>query len=147
VPSGVAPILDATRLGGVVLCCGIYDPTALRITGPFQGRLGCGRLAYSGSRDYRANTFFTSTTAVPRHVTSAVPATFITVGNVDPLLRQSQALADVLREKGVELDALFYADDYRPPLGHEYEFDLDLADGRTAFNRIVAFAKGHTSLA
>jgi acetyl esterase/lipase len=58
--------------------------------------------AYSGTRDYRADTFFTSTTAVARHVTNAFPATFMTVGHADPLRQQSWAFADVLRESGVE---------------------------------------------
>ena len=71
--------------------------------------------------------FFTSTTAVLHHVTGAFPASFMTVGNADPLVRQSWALANALGEQGVELDVLFYDDDHRPPLGHEYQFDLDLA--------------------
>jgi acetyl esterase len=43
----------------------------------------------------------------------------------------------------VALDLLLYDDDHRPPLGHEHQFDLDLADGRTAFDRIVAFGQAH----
>jgi len=88
---GIAPTLDAARLRGVVLCCGIYDLTALRTTGPFRDLLAAVGWAYSGTRDYRANTFLTSTTAVPGHVTSAFPAGFITVGNADPLVRLSGA--------------------------------------------------------
>ena len=46
----------------------------------------------------------------------------------------------------MDLDPLFYEDDHRPLLGHEYQFDLDLADGRTAFDRMVAFTKGRVGL-
>ena len=95
--------------------------------------------AYSGHRDYRADPFFTSTVSVPGHVTSAFPPTFLTVGNADPLLPQSLAFARALAERGVPVDTLFYEHDHQPPLGHEYQFELDLADGRAAYDRLVAF--------
>jgi acetyl esterase/lipase len=75
-----------------------------------------------------------------------LPAAFITVGNADPLRQQSRAFADVLRENEVDLDPLFHEDDHRPLLGHEYQFDLDLADGWTAFDRMVVFVKGRVGL-
>jgi hypothetical protein len=39
----------------------------------------------------------------------------------------------------VGVDRLLFASDHVPTLGHEYQFDLDLEDGRVAFARIVAF--------
>ena len=131
--------VDPAQLRGVALCCGIFDITAVGDNGPFKQVLAAVGWAYSGTRDYRADAFFTSTMSVPSHVTAAFPPAFVTVGNADPLLPQSLAFADVLAERGIDLDTLFYEEDHRPPLGHEYQFDLDLADGRTAFGRLLAF--------
>jgi len=41
--------------------------------------------------------------------------------------------------RGVEVDTLFYEQNHQPPLGPEYQFELDLADGRAAFDRLIAF--------
>jgi hypothetical protein len=40
---------------------------------------------------------------------------------------------------GVQVEVLFFPDDYRPVLGHEYQFDLDSAAGREALERSVSF--------
>lgn len=135
--------VDPAQLRGVALCCGIFDVSALG-GGPFKSVLAAVAWAYSGHRDYRADPFFTSTVSVPGHVTSAFPPTFLTVGNADPLLPQSLAFARALAEKGVNLDTLFYEQDHEPPLGHEYQFELDLADGRAAYERLVAFFQRNT---
>jgi hypothetical protein len=43
------------------------------------------------------------------------------------------------------VDTLFYPAAHEPALGHEYQFDLDLEDGRTALTRIVAFLRRCTT--
>ncbi len=132
--------VDPAHLRGVALCCGIFDVSATGGDGgPFRSVLAAVAWAYSGHRDYRADPFFTSTVSVPGHVTSAFPPTFLTVGNADPLAPQSLAFARALAEKGIPLETLFYEHDHQPPLGHEYQFELDLADGRAAYDRLVAF--------
>jgi acetyl esterase len=37
------------------------------------------------------------------------------------------------------VDALFFPQDYAPPLPHEYQFDLDTEAGRLALERSVGF--------
>jgi hypothetical protein len=44
-------------------------------------------------------------------------------------------MAEVLRAKGIRVDTLFYPADYKPPLGHEYQFDLDTDAGQLALRR------------
>ena len=39
----------------------------------------------------------------------------------------------------MRVERLFFADDHKPPLPHEYQFNLDVAAGRTALERSVAF--------
>jgi acetyl esterase/lipase len=74
-----------------------------------------------------------------RHVTSAFPPTFISVGNGDPLAPQSMAMADALRSVRVPVDTLFFSPDHQPALPHEYQFDLTRPEGRLALERVVAF--------
>jgi acetyl esterase/lipase len=78
-------------------------------------------------------------------VRASFPPTFLTVGNADPLRPHSEALATSLVEQGVEVDTLFYPAAHEPALGHEYQFDLDLEDARTALTRIVAFLRRCTT--
>jgi acetyl esterase len=136
---GIQPALEPGALRGVVLCCGIYDITALNDRGPFGSVLRAVAWAYSGERDYRHAPRFTTTMSVANHVTEHFPEAFITAGNADPLLPQSEALIERLDALGVGVDRLLYAPDHRPALGHEYQFDLDLVDGRVAFGRLGDF--------
>jgi acetyl esterase/lipase len=77
--------------------------------------------------------------SLPAHVTAAYPPFFISVGNADPLARQSVAFADAARAQGVAVDALFFADDYKPTLPHEYQFILSTEAARLALDRSLAF--------
>ncbi len=79
--------------------------------------------------------------ALPGHVTRDFPPAFITADNGDPLLGQSERLANSLKRAGAPVETLFFAKDHVPALGHEYQFDLDSAAGQLAFTRTVAFAR------
>jgi acetyl esterase len=54
---------------------------------------------------------------------------------------QSIALANKLTKLGFSIDTLFYPQEHTPPLEHEYQFNLDLTDGRQALARMLAFLK------
>jgi hypothetical protein len=41
----------------------------------------------------------------------------------------------------VETETLFFADDHEPPLGHEYQFDLDTDPGQRFLERVLAFLR------
>jgi acetyl esterase len=58
---------------------------------------------------------------------------------IDPLAVQSIALADKLSRLGVSIETLFYPQEHTPPLEHEYQFNVDLADGRQALARMLTF--------
>ncbi len=94
--------------------------------------------AYSGKRRFAQDPAF-ATLSVVDHVTSAFPPALITVGNADPLRQHSEVLVERLRERGAEPETLFFPDDHEPPLGHEYQFDLDTAAGRLCLERVLAF--------
>ncbi len=138
---GITPGMARTSLRGLVLFCGPYDPTILNFEGPFGNFMRTVIWAYLGTSDPKHPRV--EQMSVPPHVTSAYPPVFISVGNGDPLAPQSTTLADTLRAKGVEVDALFFPADHRPQLGHEYQLLLATDDGRLSFERSVAFLKVH----
>ena len=142
---GVTSTITPEQLRGVALCCGVFDFTLINPDSPLRDFILAVGWSYSGRRDYRNDRQFVSATTLTRHVTNAFPPVFITAGNADPLLPQSQALAGALDAAGVDVDTLFYPADHQPPLGHEYQFDVELPDGCAARERLVAFFQRCTS--
>ena len=98
--------------------------------------------AYSGTKDF-LNDPRLKTASVVNYVTADFPPAFITAGNVDPLLAQSTEFAKKLQALEVPTDTLFYPADHQPQLNHEYQFNLDTADAKTAMQRMVDFVKSH----
>lgn len=137
---GIAPAIAADRLAGALLFCGPYDLALMRGGGIGGWFMGTTTWAYSGVRDHRRNRAF-QLMSVARHVTPAFPPAFITAGNGDPLAPHSVALAKALQARGVTVETLFFPPDRQPPLGHEYQFDLDETAAKVALERAVAFAK------
>ena len=142
---GIESALRPEQLRGVVLNCGIYEITEM-VGGP--GIIGWGAdkslWAYTGTKDL-ANSSAVAQMSTLRHVTESFPPAYISGGNADPLTdEQSKALAAKLTGLGVDVTTLFYPDDHQPPLEHEYQFDLDNADGRNALERTIDFVRKHT---
>lgn len=143
---GVEPALSPEQLRGVVLACGIYNVPAMD---GGQGLIGWGieqaLWAYTGARDFASSEAARQMSTLFA-VTQNFPSTFVTGGNADPLTSsQSKPLAEKLVRLGVDVDSLFYPDDHRPELGHEYQFDLSTPDARAALERIVEFARKVTA--
>ncbi|QCQ93866.1 alpha/beta hydrolase [Rhodococcus sp. SGAir0479] len=141
----IEPALQPQQLRGVILHCGIYE-VADMVGGP--GVIGWGTSesvwAYTGSKDVSGSPTVAQMSTL-RHVSDRFPATFVSGGNSDGLTaKQSKALAARLTGLGVDVTALFYPDDHVPALAHEYQFDLDNADGRAALERTVEFLRKHT---
>jgi acetyl esterase/lipase len=134
---GMDPGMERASLRGLVLFCGPYDPTTMNFDGPFANFMRTVIWSYVGTPD--PHDARVAEMSVTPHVTAAYPPVFISVGNADPLAPQSVALAEALRAQGVEVDALFFPSDYRPPLEHEYQLLLSTDAGRLALERSVAF--------
>lgn len=136
---GMAPGVASRQVAGALLHCGVYDVTKLGQDGGILGWfIKSTKWAYSGKRDWRDAKGFETMSFLP-YLTPAFPATFISVGNADPLAPQSEAMAKALATQGVAVTELFYPSDYQPPLGHEYQFNLDTEAGRQALDRSVAW--------
>ncbi len=136
---GIAPSIAAAQLRGVLLFCGPFDLGLMDLDGFFPRTA---MWAYVGKRDFQGSAA-ADQISVLRHVTAAFPPAFVSVGNADPLAAHSRALAERLGALGGTVDTLFFADDHEPPLGHEYQFDLELAEGREALERSVRFLERH----
>ncbi len=145
----ITPALKPEQLKGVVLTCGIYkmaelahpDPTLPKIVGWGDD---VAVWAYSGTNDFSDPIIRQMSPYY--HVTKDFPPTFITGGNADPLTDvQSKPFANELAALGVSVARLFYEPNHSPGLPHEYQFNLDNADGQGALAAIVSFARGRTT--
>jgi acetyl esterase/lipase len=140
--TGVIPGAQPSQIVGTLLYCGVYDAASLGSGGGILGWfVKSTAWAYSGKRDWHDAEGFDTMSVIP-NVTGAFPPAFISAGNADPLGPQSVALADALAASGVKVERLFFPEGYRPPLGHEYQFDLDGEAGRLALERSTAWLKG-----
>lgn len=138
---GIDPALPPGQLAGALLYCGPYDASLVSTEGAFGGFLRTVFWSYFGERDF-AGSDQVAQFSVARHVVGTMPPVFVSVGNADPLKAHSTVLVAALRREGVPVQTLFFPDDYRPALGHEYQFDLDTAAGRQALESSVQFLRG-----
>lgn len=138
---GIAGGVQPGQLAGTLLHCGVYNVGGMGrgggVIGWFVQSAGW---AYSGNRQWRDAGSLSSMSLKP-HLTAAFPATFISAGNADPLAPQSVAMAGALRNQGIAVTQVFYPADHGPQLGHEYQFDLDTADGRRVLDQSVDWLK------
>ncbi|WP_111766254.1 alpha/beta hydrolase [Nakamurella deserti] len=136
--AGVRPALEPAQLRGMLLHCGVYDLAGLvHAPGAIGWAVGQVIWAYTGVRSPVDNAALTSMTAADA-VTAQFPPTLIAGGNGDPLTRyQSRPFADRLAALGVPVEAHFYPDDHVPKLPHEFQFDLDGADGQALLERTL----------
>lgn len=139
---GIAPAISRAQLRGVILYCGIYDLALAKSRGPYGHFMQTASWAYSGRPD-GLKVEYVSEFSVAHFVTGDFPPAFISAGNGDPLLPHSRELAQVLAKRGVPVDSLFFADDRKPALPHEYQFNLDSDAGREALERSVVFLSRH----
>lgn len=137
---GIQPKLAASNLRAVLLNCGAYDLALPNYSGEFGSFLHTVLWAYSGTKDF-LNDPKLRTASVVNYITPAFPPSYITAGNVDPLLSQSTELAEKLKSMGVVTSPLFYDPHHKPELNHEYQFDLDTEDGQKALRQMIDFAR------
>jgi acetyl esterase len=144
----ITPALQPTQLRGVMLNCGIYQMKGLTQPDPTLPKIvGWGDdisvWAYSGTKDF--DDPIIEQMSPYYHVTDNFPPTYITGGNGDPLTKaQSIPFATKLESLGVPVTKLFYADDHQPSLPHEYQFNLDNADGQNALKATLEFITTRT---
>ena len=132
---GIVPTLQPTRIAGVLLYCGPYDVRPGAAPGWFMHTL---LWSYFGRRDF-TNDPLLPTLRVVDYLTPQFPPSFISVGNADSLSAQSHSLALALQRRGVSVHTLFFDANHTPPLPHEYQFNLQSAEGRQALVESLKF--------
>jgi acetyl esterase/lipase len=138
--AGLSAAVPSGALRGVVLFCGLYDLRTVGSTG-FPA-LRTYLWAYTGVRDWTSYSAIDQLSTV-LHVTSGYPPTFLSVGDADPFASQAAELASALRRHAVRLTTLFWTGT-GDHLNHEYQFNFDLPQARTAFQRTLAFLAATT---
>jgi len=139
---GITRAITPEQLRGLVLACGPYDLDLATHASSSAGRrfITAVMWAYSGTRDFLEDPMF-ATWSVTDNVTAAYPTALITVGNADPLRPHSELLVTKLNSLGLEPETVFWPNDHKPPLGHEYQFDLDSDAGKHFLERLQAFLR------
>lgn len=137
---GIEPSLAPEQLRATLLHCGPYDPGLVDLHGTDPGSVFTRTVlrAYLGTEHLDDDPRLAEA-SLADHVTPAFPPTMVTGGNGDPLTPQGRRFAAALAEHGVEVEALFFDDDYLPRLLHEYQFDLDTDEGKAALEATVTF--------
>jgi acetyl esterase/lipase len=135
---GMTAPIKSSQLKAMVLNCGAYDLALPNYNGTDGKFLKTVLWAYAGTKDFLHDPSIELASVVD-YANGSFPPTFITAGNADPLEAQSHEFAGKLTSLGVPVSSLFYAKDHQPELQHEYQFNLDQADGKQALNRILAF--------
>lgn len=138
---GIQPAIEPASLKGIVLFCGIYDPSRLKFDGDYGHFLRTALWAYLGTKDFAGEPRL-SQFAVNKHVSAQFPPSFVSAGNGDPLEPQSRLMAEAIEKQGVRVEKLFFPDHYDPKVGHGYQFDLSTGAARAAFNELTEFLAG-----
>ena len=137
---GLTAVVPRAALRGVVLFCGIYDLRTVSGTG-FPA-LRTYLWAYTGTRDWTSYPEIDQLSTV-QHITAQYPPTFLSDGDADPFRFQAAELASALRRNAVPLTILFWTGT-GDHLGHEYQFNFNLPEARTAFQRMLGFLAATT---
>ncbi len=137
---GIEPVLTDRQLRGVILQCGVFDLARLdQLTGLLGWAYDKIIWAYTGARKHPENKAARQMSTISA-VTERFPTTLISGGPADPLTSfQSVPFAAALAAVAVPMQAHFYPADHQPALGHEYQFDLDGADGSAMLATTLAF--------
>ena len=145
--TGVIPAAAPEQLCGILLNCGVYDlDSVARLPGPVGWGLRKALWSYTGAKDWAA-TAAAGHMSIPEHVDHRFPPTYISGGNGDNLtLTQSVPLADRLEALGVPLVRRFWPENYRPALGHEYQFQLHRPEAMESLHETVAFLEAVTGV-
>jgi acetyl esterase/lipase len=138
--AGITPAVPSGALRGVVLFCGLYDLRTVGSTG-FPA-LRTYLWSYTGVRDWTSYPAIDQLSTV-LHVTPGYPPTFLSVGDADPFAAQAAELGLALKQHAVPLTTLFWTGT-GDHLNHEYQFNFDLPEARTAFQRTLAFLAANT---
>lgn len=127
---------------GLLLFNGVYDFDTAGECGFFAFEKWV--WAYTGQKNYRSYDRLDEISTV-KHITPNYPATFITVGDADPLEPQTREFTDRLSESGVDYVALFWTGT-GAKLDHYYIYEMNTEQAQKALEMILQFLAEHNRL-
>lgn len=136
---GVAPRVPCKAICGLLLFNGVYNFDTAGDCGFFA--FGKWVWAYTGQKDYRAYERLDEMSTV-KHITPNYPATFITVGDADPLEPQTKELAERLSENGIDYVALLWTGK-DANLDHDYIYEMNTEQAQKGLKMILEFLSEH----
>lgn len=131
----IIPAARAEQLRGAVLFCGLYDMDTVRATQfpNIENLLA----AYTGAEPFESFEQIDELSTV-NHITSAYPPVFMSVGDADPFVSQSEELKEQLLFQNIPVESLFF-EGTNKQLKHEYQYALDTEDAQEALKRTLNF--------
>ena len=128
---------------GMLLYCGPYLLAETnRIDSPFVSFfIKQVQWAYFGDKNFAKNEHLSEIDVI-QYITKEYPPTFITDGNTFSFAEHGKALAEKLKDEGVEVAELFF--DNKEKIMHEYQFDLSNKAGKEAFETTLSFLEKHS---
>ncbi len=135
---GIEPAVPRASIRGLLLYCGFFDPALFKPRGFVADYLDAIARSYLDMPSFDPGRV-PKTFPIPANLVPDMPPMFVTVGNADLLTAHSEVLVAAARQRGVEVDALFFPPDHEPGLPHEYQFRLGTVAGKEALTRTRAF--------
>lgn len=120
----IQPGIDSEQLKGLLLYCGFYDLNLIIENGSSGFFLKTVAWSYFGKKDFKIDESL-KTASVGNYLTKKFPPVFISAGNTDPLLYQSEFFTQKLKDNGIKTHTLFFEKNLSPGLNHEYQFKMD----------------------
>ena len=136
---GVAPRVPGNAICGLLLFNGVYDFDTAGDCGFFA--FGKWIWAYTGQKDYQTYDRLDEMSTI-KHITPNYPATFITVGDADPLEPQTMEFVDGLSENGVDHVAFLWTGT-GAKLDHDYIYEMNTEQAQKALEMILVFLSEH----
>ena len=132
---GVCVNVPRKCVRGLLLFNGVYNfDTVKECNFPFFTQLAW---SYTGQKNFEAYARLDELSTA-KHVTEDYPATFITVGDADPLRTQTKELIDVFEDNSVNYRAILW-DDTGAKLGHDYVYEMDTREAQIAYEAVLEF--------
>ncbi len=133
------PPVAPDELKGIVLCCGVYNmDTAIKSRFP---AIRTFMWAYTNEKKLKKFARKDEMSTVMQLGEGYCPV-FLTCGNADPLLGQTNELLHALIEANIEHVA-FLPKEKGKKLGHEYQFLVGTQEADEALEKAVAFIEKH----
>lgn len=99
--------------------------------------------SYTGEKNYLEYEKLDELSSL-NYVTKNYPATFITVGDADPLNSQTREFIAKLKSNQVDHTTVLW-DETGPKLNHDYIYELQTSEAQKAYKQVVNFLQQHSN--